>query len=377
MDFQDLLEKADQALDKSSPFVLYHKPQTSAFRKEKLHGVFQTTSSLHFLEDFQDAGFVFAPFSFPAEKAVFIPKKEADRFAAEVPKFSSQPRKQTTLTADDTLHQKHVKLIKSGIESITNTDLEKVVLSRKQPVADSGENPLKIFKNALATYPKAMVYIFHHPDVGTWLGATPETLCSVERKQFKTMALAGTKAFVENQNPDWTQKEIDEQAFVTRDIQQKTEAYLDNFKIGETESIRAGHVWHLKTDISGRLDDDSQLEAIVKNIHPTPAICGTPREMAKDFILSNEHDEREYYAGFFGELNLSHKNYRSSRRRNQENRAFSSVKKQTNLFVNLRCMQISGSDAALYLGGGVTAESDPEAEWQETLDKAQTMLKVL
>lgn len=377
MDFQNLMQQAEKALAQKNPFVLYKKPQTSAFRKEKLHGIFQKNETLYYLENFQDSGFVFAPFSFPKNQAVFIPENEADRFEAEVPKFSLPQKKKPAIYLDEDLHQQHLNLVSSGIEKIETTDLEKVVLSRKQPVSGKTENSLEVFKNALAHYPKAMVYIFHHPEVGTWLGASPETLLNVERGQLKTMALAGTKPVVENKTPEWTQKEIDEQDFVTRDIQQKTEAYLDNFKVSKTENFRAGSVWHLKTDISGKLNDENQLENIVKNLHPTPAICGTPREMAQNFIAENENYDREFYTGFFGELNLSHKNYRSSRRKNQENRQFSSIKKQTSLFVNLRCMKFSENLPELYLGGGITVESKPEEEWQETLHKAETMLKVL
>ena len=191
------------------------------------------------------------------------------------------------------------------------------------------------------------------------------------------MALAGTKPVVENKNPEWTKKEFDEQDFVTLDIKEKVKGYLEGLKISEVHDYRAGSIWHLKTDISGKLTSENQLETIVKNLHPTPAVCGTPRDAAQKFILKNENYNREFYAGFFGELNLSHRSYRSSRRKNQENRQFSSIKKQTSLFVNLRCMKFSENFAELYLGGGITAESQPEAEWQETLLKAETMLKVL
>jgi isochorismate synthase len=92
-------------------------------------------------------------------------------------------------------------------------------------------------------------------------------------------------------------------------------------------------------------------------LHPTPAVCGTPQKIARDFLLSNEEYAREYYTGYIGpvfkEGNDSH------------------------LFVNLRCIKIMDSKAYLYAGGGITQASDAEEEWKETKNKLQTMLQVL
>ena len=91
-------------------------------------------------------------------------------------------------------------------------------------------------------------------------------------------------------------------------------------------------------------------------VHPTPAVCGLPKNEAKVFILENEGYDREFYTGFFGELNL---------------------KGSSNLFVNLRCMQVLKNQLALYIGGGITIDSIPEKEWEETIAKSEVMLKVL
>ena len=112
-------------------------------------------------------------------------------------------------------------------------------------------------------------------------------------------------------------------------------------------------------------------------MHPTPAVCGTPRQMAFEYILSNEAYDREFYAGFFGELNISTEPTFRNSKKNIENRAYQTVRKSTHLAVNLRCMQLKNTLAILYSGGGITKDSDPLTECLETENKIQTIKKVL
>ena len=96
-------------------------------------------------------------------------------------------------------------------------------------------------------------------------------------------------------------------------------------------------------------------------MHPTPAVCGLPKNSAKAFILENEPHDRHFYSGFLGELNSS----------------FSTNSRSSDLFVNLRCMQIEDSKAHLYMGCGITKDSIPEKEWEESVNKSMTIKKVL
>jgi isochorismate synthase len=141
-------------------------------------------------------------------------------------------------------------------------------------------------------------------------------------------------------------------------------------------SVKAGNLWHIKTSVSGSMDHTC-LKEIVDALHPTPAVCGLPKNAAKEFILKNEGYERQFYTGFLGELNLKEDVRRPSTRKNQENRAYRTIKNRTSLFVNLRCMQLSGNTVNVYVGGGITNRSVPEKEWQETLDKSSTMLNIV
>ena len=88
-------------------------------------------------------------------------------------------------------------------------------------------------------------------------------------------------------------------------------------------AIKAGNLWHIKTDISAKLKPKQTLQPIIAALHPTPAVCGLPKQAAKDFITAFEGYDREYYSGFLGELNSDLASLKS---------------KQSDLFVNLRCM---------------------------------------
>ena len=135
---------------------------------------------------------------------------------------------------------------------------------------------------------------------------------------------------------------------------------------------------HLKTSISAFINEaEVPLENVIKALHPTPAVCGLPKKTAHDFILCNEGYSRNYYTGFLGEINLKIEKKRATSRRNIENLAYGTIKKHTHLFVNLRCMEIDAQGAQLYVGGGVTSSSDPEAEWEETVHKLSTVARVL
>ena len=96
-------------------------------------------------------------------------------------------------------------------------------------------------------------------------------------------------------------------------------------------------------------------EELAQNLHPSPAICGMPTEKARHLITEIENHDRAFYTGYFGPIS----------------------NERTDLYVNLRCMQWHKDYLEIYVGGGITAESDPEKEWQETCDKMQTMLQLL
>lgn len=386
MTAQEFFTKAVQYLSKKKPMVIYRKPTREGVSHFLMEGFFQENDELYTTEDFSEKGFVFAPFQ-KTHKNVLIPLKKAEKITAEITTKQSAGTNTKKLASDEKEKQTHLKLVATGIEAIQHKKLKKVVLSHRL-TTHTDKEPMAIFNALLENYPTAFVYCWYHPKIGLWLGATPETLLATRGNRLKTMAVAGTKPVQQTQRntngqkrPQWAAKERYEQQLVTDAITEALNPRMKQFSVSKPQDYRAGNVWHLKTDFSGIIDKSSAKvnpwREIIDNLHPTPAVCGLPKHEAAQFILEHEGYDREFYTGFLGELNLTEKATRAANRRNQENQAYAVSNRVTNLFVNLRCMQLLGKKVHLYVGGGITSESSPESEWEETQQKSQTMLKAL
>ncbi|MFC5194956.1 chorismate-binding protein [Bizionia hallyeonensis] len=377
MTFSVFLENLQDQYVNNLPFVAYRNPNETIIKT-----FLQQDDTLYKTTNFSESGFVFSPFNIK-ETSVLIPVEtslilEFESETIEEPSINSCTSKVIETFDITVAKQNHIALVEKGIKAIHKGTFEKVVLSRQESITISETNPIKIYKRLLETYPTAYVYVWFHPKVGLWLGATPETLLHIENNQFSTMALAGTQVYKNTIDVVWKDKELEEQQIVTNFIVSNLESQLDNLKISEVETAKAGNLLHLKTHISGRVNSDtSSLKNIIEILHPTPAVCGMPKEEAKQFILENEAYKRDFYTGFLGELNIKKSISRNPNRRNVENNAYTRIKTVSNLFVNLRCMQIQNTEALLYIGGGITKDSNPNLEWEETMAKSVTMKKVL
>lgn len=365
----DFFEIAQNHFSDALPFVLYKKPNTKVVK-----ALFQNNDTVYYSKNLIETGFVFAPFK-AKDDAILIPSNVSSVLEFEYT-LQEKLKSQNIIRTDETEAKAfHIKIVAKAIKSIEKNIFKKVVISRNETVKLIENNPIHLFKRLLQTYPKAFTYCWYHPKIGLWLGATPETLLSVTGKRFTTMALAGTQAFKNEDTVNWKAKETEEQQLVTNFIIEQLKPITNTIAIGETQTIKAGNLLHLKTVISGIVD--ANLKAIVNALHPTSAVCGMPKEATKQFILANENYKREFYTGFLGELNYKEKTTRNTNRRNVENNAYATIKTVSNLFVNLRCMQLTDVKAIIYVGGGITKDSNPESEWIETVNKTETMKKVL
>ncbi|MFY0600624.1 MAG: chorismate-binding protein [Cyclobacteriaceae bacterium] len=255
--------------------------------------------------------------------------------------------------------------VKKAIDTINESDLQKVVLSRfKDFDVARGFKAFRFFRKISANYPNAFCYIVSSSNNGVWIGATPERLLTIrEEKNFTTDALAGTQKIQDNTslaNIAWTQKEIEEQAMVSRyiiDCFKKIR--LREFEEHGPKTAKAGNLAHLKTSfkVDMKATNTPDLGSIMLDLlHPTSAVCGFPRAMANQFIKENEQFDRELFTGFLGPVNFQ---------------------KETLLYVNLRCMKVEGNKVRLFAGAGITADSDPKKEFEETQHKMGTLLSVL
>jgi len=363
-----LLKKIENQLSQENAFVIYRKPH-----EDRVVAVFQKNDALNYTKEFTETGFVFAPFNTNEPIVLLIPNEIEE--VIYVSEIAHSVENEGRIKIDAEQKEFHINLIKKGIQEIKANSFKKVVLSRKIQM-DCDLNPVELFKTLLDTYSSAFCYLWYHPKVGLWLGATPEILLKTENKQLTTMSLAGTQTYKGENNPAWGSKELEEQQLVTEFIVNALKKNVTVLKVSEATSSRAGNLWHLRTSVVGLLQTN-HIKDIIKVLHPTPAVCGLPKDTTKSFILENEGYNREYYTGFLGELNYKTQKDRTTTKRNQENKAYKVIKNKTALFVNLRCMQLKQNKAHIYVGGGITAASISEKEWEETEAKSDTMRKIL
>jgi isochorismate synthase len=371
MDTNSFFEAIENQYANKLPFVVYSRPINSVIKCW-----LQNDDSLNITSSFEESGFVFSPFDLQ-KPTILFPKNKCKNNFLEIDKLDVDPVESSVFEENSTSKSNHIQLVSKGINTINCEDLEKVVVSRFEEKEIKNTNPIEIFKRLFNTYKNAMVYCWYHPKVGLWLGATPELLFKVEGQQLTTISLAGTQAYNEFSAPKWTVKELKEQQIVTDFLGSQVAPYALNTNISEVETIRAGNLWHLKSRLKSRLSSSSNLRSIIEALHPTPAVCGFPKQKAMEFIKNNEVYNREFYTGFLGELNLKYSRTRNTNSRNVENNAYGSVKIQSNFYVNLRCMQLKNNKAIVYVGGGVTKDSNPENEWEETRNKAKTIGHVI
>lgn len=351
----DLFIKVKIQQGQNLPFALFCKPGS-----DRVVGVFQKNDHLYFLETFEEKGFVFAPFD--AEEAPFIPLEYSDIYVETVHNrnyyFESHPVNASSNIGKDYFEE----IVAKGIEAIEDHQFQKVVLSRREEVSVPGFDIQATMRKMIHQYPDAYKYCFSHPKVGTWMGASPEQFLKTDGNAIKTVALAGTQLAVGTKSPVWLEKEKTEQQLVTDFIVESLAGLVKEVTLTSPYSVKAGNLWHIKTDISALVKSKKLLKKVIKALHPTSAVCGLPKEPAKDFIRVNEGYNREYYSGFLGELNIDLVTFKTM---------------QTDLFVNLRCMKITKDKAQVYVGCGITKDSNPEAEYLETVNKSMTMKKIL
>ncbi len=257
------------------------------------------------------------------------------------------------------------QVVTRALENITSGRFQKVVPAVIRKVALSREfNCLDTFYKLCDSYPNAFVSMVSAKGIGTWIGASPEALIEVGRSQmFSTVAVAGTQALQPGLAPQevaWRQKEIEEQALVSRYIINCFKKIrLREFEEIGPKTVVAGNLLHLKTTFTVDMEETNfpLLGSVMLDLlHPTSAVCGMPKATAQQFLKENEDFDRELFSGYLGPVNIN---------------------KDTNLFVNLRCMQIQPDHALLYAGAGVTEDSIPEKEWKETQLKCDTLLEVM
>lgn len=350
----------NQLINKNIPFVIYKMPHENEW-----HFRIQTNGDLLELSTLSELnlakGYIIAPFHVSSESPILLMRADSEQIPCmeEVEKFSNYSSFSASSSVIDKtqLFNDYKIEFSKFMKPLLAHEVEKLVLARQQTLNQIKPlSPSHSFLRACNTYPNAYVYLLNTPQTGVWLGSTPELLLAGNHSSWKTVALAGTQAYKNDISRTWDDKNLHEQDLVVQYLKKQLNLFGVEPDISGPTDIHAGQVVHLVSEFNFVLDDRNRLGDLLNLLHPTPAVCGTPKEFAFEFIRRNESKSRKYYSGFLGELDPQGK---------------------TDLFVNLRCMQIQQKTCTLYAGGGLLSSSILEDEWKETQNKMLTMQALL
>jgi len=331
-------------LTNDQAFVAFSKPGGTNYELHICH---------HCLEELSDKNlgiydFVAMPFVDNLGLNSFFKYKES--FLNSDFSFHSSLAKDFNITSKEA----YISDVSNLINTIKHSNLDKAIYSRKividRPAVDIGS----LFKEMCIKYPNTFTFLFNIPNVGCWLGASPELLIRQNGKELETVALAGTQKLVGNiEEITWGEKEVDEQAYIKTFIKKVFKEEGIEYTEFETLTKAAGNVCHIHTAFNSALPNS--MSKLIKKLHPGPAISGSPKHLAIDTIKDMERHNRGFYTGYLGDISNGN----------------------VELYINLRSMEALKDKFLLYVGGGITADSVPEDEWTETELKAMTMSSVI
>ncbi|MDO4708104.1 MAG: isochorismate synthase [Porphyromonadaceae bacterium] len=361
VDWDELSQALEQRKALGLPWVLYHEPDSPSIGL-----LLFTSDSLSLATDWQSLprgeGFLIAPFTIgPDSPIVFLNLESRAKHLSyllpqEVISCDSPIDRQVNREPSDSYRRD----FDNFTLALSEGTFDKLVLARSYDYELSVPlSILQTFLRASNCYPSAYTYSLYTPQTGHWLGSTPELLCSVSGERFSTMALAGTQpAPNDGQAPRWSEQHLREQGCVTDYIVQALRELKLEPHLSHTYEVQAGALVHLRTDIAASLDGKVSTPQLLEALHPTPAVCGLPKDESLRFIVQHEQTERGYYAGCLGHIG--------------------SNGGESRIYVNLRCMQLlSPNIVRLYAGGGLLLGARLEDEWLETERKMQTMRNLL
>lgn len=346
--------------------AMYRLPHADHYtRLTQREGEPETIGSLPSLNG--RSGFVIAPFAPSEDCPILLLRPDEER---TLPLPVSLPASATILsdTTDTDERHRYTTDFARFHTALTDGQFRKLVLSRTHRLTiatpvdreeTDDETLTAVFLRACDLYPHQYVALFSTPQSGTWLVATPEILVEGTGNTYTTMALAGTMSIPTGTAESgiiWSDKNREEQHIVEDYIQACINRWSDTQEKHGPYTARAGQLVHLRTDFRFTLADTRHLGDLLASLHPTPAVCGLPKQEAATFILDHESEHRRYYSGFCGPL---------------------APGGQTHLYVTLRCMSIDGNVCTLHAGGGLLGESTEQSEWDETEAKMETMRNVL
>lgn len=270
----------------------------------------------------------------------------------------------------DPAPDEYAESVAVATDRIRRGDLRKVVIARTM-IVDAGRalDAKQLLWRLRAVDPDCYAFAAPQPSAvrpAQLVGATPELLLRRHGRVVEATPLAGSSQRFGDARRDRvsadqlfdSSKDREEHAVVVEDVARVLGAFCEDLvHPHEPQLMGTANVWHLATPFRGRLHDPSftSLE-LVAALHPTSAVCGTPRETAREALEDLEPIRRGGYAGPVG---------------------WTDANGDGEWAIALRCAEITGSTARLFAGAGIVADSVPEAEVDETERKFRALLDAL
>ncbi|MDQ8936227.1 isochorismate synthase [Acinetobacter rudis] len=259
------------------------------------------------------------------------------------------------------------QMIDLALQQFASHHLQKVVLSQAIDFElVKPENPFALGMILAQKNPQAFSFVVPVEGGAHLLGASPELLISKQGKSIRSNPLAGSRPISHDGGVNQhrvhelyhSAKDLYEHRIVVDSVLSNLRPYCTQLKFSDPpEIIKTSTMLHLSTVFEGQLkSEQANALQLALALHPTPAICGSPTALAKDFILKNEGYDRHYYTGLVGWMDSNG---------NGE------------WVVTIRCGLLSEKRIRLYAGAGIVTGSEAELEWNETEAKMQTILKTL
>ncbi len=254
--------------------------------------------------------------------------------------------------------------VAQAIAKIDKTEIEKVVLARDLIAATDTAIDVRPILNSLAhDYPATWVF-----SVDGLIGATPELLLRLSRGMVTSRVLAGTIPKTGDDARDLalagslarSSKDLEEHEYAVRSVAEALEPFCSSTNVPDAPFVlHLANVMHLATDVTGALLESKHhvdAFALLKSLHPSAAVCGTPRNIAFDLIDEIEGMNRGRYAGPVGWID---------------------ARGDGELGIALRSGQVTGNEIRIFAGCGIVAGSDPSVELAESSAKFAAMKSAL
>ncbi len=295
-------------------------------------------------------------------RACWIDTEKSPPGSADAPRTEPVAARRSESDEEHYLHA-----VRDLLDRIGRGELEKAVLARScQVEAEAPFDPGHILSNLRRNYPSCFVFAASRSGI-SFLGATPERLLARRGDRVVSGPLAGSSARGRNEEEDArlertlreSKKEQSEHALVVRAIRDGLTPFCVDLDIPEAPSVlKLPGIQHLHTDIAGtlRAPEESTLLDLLGELHPTPAVAGTPRKRALAWLAEREGFERGWYTGAIGWMN---------------------DRDEGDFAIALRAALLRGNAAYLHAGAGIVDGSIPEAELAETRLKMRAALSAI